>query len=199
MGGALRSVITERLKANRRGKAGHTWHVDETYLKAEGQWCYLSRAIGSEGNLVETMLSTTRNMGAVKRFFAYALETVTTDGHGSYPCAIRETLGPDVHQRTSRYLITWIEQDPQGIKQRHYHVLGFASFDAAASVCRLITNSVPASVRVPTFNEAVSLAKQRSLLEDPWTEVCAAAGCLDLARVVSSRPSSLIRLLCSET
>jgi len=63
-------LLTARLKARRRGKAGRKWHVDETDVKVAGRWHYLYRAIDSEGNLVETMLSKTRDMEAAKRFFA---------------------------------------------------------------------------------------------------------------------------------
>ncbi len=101
-------LLTARLKARRRGKAGRTWHVDETDVKVAGRWCYLYRAIDSDGNLVETMLSTPRDRDAAKTFFACALkavaqtpEKVTTDGHDSYPRAIRETLGPAVCHRAS--------------------------------------------------------------------------------------------------
>ncbi len=111
-------LLTARLKARRRGKAGRKGHVDETYVKVAGRWHYLYRAIDSEGNLVETMLSKTRDMDAAKRFFACALkavgevpEKVTTDGHDSYPRAVRETLGSDVCHRTSRYRNNRIEQD----------------------------------------------------------------------------------------
>jgi len=107
-------LLTARLKARRRGKAGRKWHVDETDVKVTGSWCSLYRANDSDGNLVETMLSKTRDMDAAKRFFACALkavaqapEKVTTDGHDSYPRAIRETLGPDVRHRTSRYMNKW--------------------------------------------------------------------------------------------
>jgi len=72
---------------------------------------YLYRAIDADGNLVDSMLSETRDMDAAKRFFArartvvgHALEKVTTDGHDAYPRAIRETLGPEVQHRTSRYM-----------------------------------------------------------------------------------------------
>jgi len=93
-------LFTARLKARRRGKAGRKWHVDETYVKVAGRWCYLYRAIDADGNLVETMLSTTRDMAAAKTFFACALtavgeapEKVTTDGHDSYPRAVRFDAG----------------------------------------------------------------------------------------------------------
>ena len=114
----LAPLLTERLKARRRGKAGRKWHVDETYVKVEGRCSCLYRAIDSEGNLVETMLSKTRDMDAAKRFFACALKTVgqapqkaPTDVYDSYPRAVRETLGPAVCHRTSRYMNNRIEQD----------------------------------------------------------------------------------------
>jgi len=43
-------------------------------------------------------------------------DRVTTDGHDSYPRAIRTTLGEDVRHRTSRYLNDRLEQDHRGIK-----------------------------------------------------------------------------------
>ncbi len=104
-------LLTERLRAKRRGKAGKKWHADETYVRVDGRWCYLYRAIDVDGNLVDSMLSETRDMDAAKRFFTRARtvvgavpEKVTTDGHDAYPRAIRETLGPDVqHQHQSLY------------------------------------------------------------------------------------------------
>ena len=78
-------------------RAGRCWYVDETYLKVEGKWWYSYRAIDHEGNLVDSMLSEKRNMEAAQRFFKQAVEgvgsapdQVTTDGHGSYPRAIRK-------------------------------------------------------------------------------------------------------------
>ncbi len=104
-------LLTERLRAKRRNKAGLKWHCDETYVKVNGRWCYLYRAIDADGNLVDSMLSETRDMEAAKRFFAeartvvgHAPEKVTTDGHDAYPRAIRETLGPEVQHRTNRYM-----------------------------------------------------------------------------------------------
>ena len=56
-------------------------------------------------------------MEAAKRFFQQALETVgrapervTTDGHDSYPRAIRETLGDNVLHRCSHSLNNLIEE-----------------------------------------------------------------------------------------
>src|SRR5215207_11021419 len=72
----------------------------QTCLKVRGRWCYLYRAIDRDGQLVDTMLSEHRDMAAAQAFFrsarsvtGLAPDRVTTDGHGSYPRAIRSTLG----------------------------------------------------------------------------------------------------------
>ncbi len=103
-------LLTARLRAKRRGQTGRSWYVDETYIKVQGAWCYLYRAIDREGHLVDARLSATRDMDAAQRFFRQAVATmghlperVTTDGHDAYPRAIRETLGDAVAHRCSRY------------------------------------------------------------------------------------------------
>jgi len=101
-------LLTERLRAKRRGKAGKKWHCDETYVKVDGRWCYLYRAIDADGTLVDSMLSETRDMDAAKRFFQRARavvghvpEKVTTDGHDAYPrCAGQ--LGHPTAKRSPR-------------------------------------------------------------------------------------------------
>ena len=109
MGSALRSTAGFRLRIKRQGQAGRVWYVDETYVKVSSQWCYLYRAIDREGNLVDSMLSETRDMDAAQRFFRQARviagqtpERVTTDGHTAYPRAIRETLSEKIEHRCNQ-------------------------------------------------------------------------------------------------
>src|SRR4051794_25537864 len=71
----------------------------QTYLKVHGRWCYLYRAIDRNGTLVDVLLSEHRDMAAAQAFFRSAQavtgvtpDRVTTDGHDSYPRAIRTTL-----------------------------------------------------------------------------------------------------------
>jgi hypothetical protein len=104
---------------------------------------YLSRAIDRDGNLIETMLSPTRDMKAARRFFrsarsvaGFVPDRVTTDGHHSYPRAIRSTLGRDVRHRTNVYLNNRLEQDHCGIKGRIRCMCGFKGHDAAERFCR---------------------------------------------------------------
>ena len=61
---------------------------------------------------------------------------MTTDGHGSYPRAIRTVLGRTIRHRTSAYLNNGLEQDHRGIKGRIRCMCGFKNHDAANRFCR---------------------------------------------------------------
>ncbi len=45
-----------------------SWKVDETYIKIKKVWMYLYRAVDSQGNTLEFLLSPTRDAEAAKRF-----------------------------------------------------------------------------------------------------------------------------------
>jgi putative transposase len=61
---------------------------------------------------------------------------VTTDGHDSYPRAIRTELDAGVKHRTNQYLNNRIEQDHRGIKGRYGPMRGFKNHASASRFCR---------------------------------------------------------------
>jgi len=82
---------------------------DKTYIRVDGRWCYVDRAIDSSGALVDVLFSGHRDMKAARAFFRSAKlvtgmtpDRVTTDGHDSSPRAIRTELGKQVRHRTGR-------------------------------------------------------------------------------------------------
>src|SRR5215210_6797781 len=82
-------------------------------------------------------------MAAARAFFRSAKaaagvtpDRVTTDGHGSYPRAIRSTLGRRVVHRTSAFKNNGLEQDHRGVKGRIRCMRGFKSFASAKRFCR---------------------------------------------------------------
>ena len=169
-------LLAAHLRAKRHGQAGRSWYVDETYVKVNGAWCYLYRAIDREGHLVDARLSETRDMDGAQRFFRQAVETVghrpdrvTTDGHDAYPRAVRETLGDGVAHRCSRYLNNRTEQDHRGIKQRDYPMRGFGSVEAAARFCPAFEEQRQYFWSRRTMGEYVPLAEQRRLFRARWT------------------------------
>src|SRR3982751_4496303 len=169
----LAPLLADALRRRRHGKGGargRHWHVDETYLKVRGRWCYLYRAIDRDGNLVDTMLSEHRDMAAAQAFFRAAQaatgvtpERVTTDGHGSYPRAIRSTLGRRVVHRTNAYKNNRLEQDHRGVKGPTRCMRGFKSFASAERFCRSydeLRNHLRPCTR---HNQYVSTSRRRLL------------------------------------
>jgi len=172
--------LAARLRAKRRGQAGGRWHVDETYSKVNGTWCYRYRALDREGNLVEALLSAQRDMAAARRFFTRALAVaerapaqVTTDGHDAYPRAIRETLGGGTTHRTSRYKHNRIEQDHRGITQRSYPLRGFGTVTSAARCCAGFAEQRQYFRPVARSGEAVSLGDRRRMFQERWATIMA--------------------------
>jgi len=62
-----------------------SWRVDETYIKIKGTWTYLYRAVDSEGNTLEFLLSPTRDAEAAKRFLIKALHSTACSAPGARP------------------------------------------------------------------------------------------------------------------
>ena len=119
----LTPSLIDSLRRRRMGRIGKSWYADETYIKVSGRWCYLYRAIDRFRALVDVRLNEKRDMAAAKALFRSAKAVtgvtparVTTDGHDSYPRAIRTELYEGVKHRTNQYLNNRIEQDHRGIK-----------------------------------------------------------------------------------
>src|SRR4051794_17290445 len=139
----LTPALAEDLRRRRRGKVGRSWYVDETYLKVHGRWCYLYRAIDRNGTLIDVLVSEHRDRAAAQAFFRSAQvvtgitpDRVTTDGHDSYPRAVRTELGKRVRHRTSAYLNNRLAPAHRGIKGRYRSMRGFKCPRSAARFCR---------------------------------------------------------------
>jgi transposase-like protein len=74
-----------------RHSPGDRWHVDETYVKVNGVWRYVYRAVDQYGQVIDVLVSTRRDTHAARRFFQRALRTlkvkpteVVTDAAATY-------------------------------------------------------------------------------------------------------------------
>lgn len=169
-------LISMQLRKKRRGKSGESWYLDETYVKVKGKWCYLYRAIDRNGNLIDSMLSKTRDLKAAKRFLKRAKlfagntpDRITTDNHESYKRAIKEEISENTTHRTNRYLNNLVEQDHRFVKQRYYVTKGFGSFAFAKnffSACEEVRQFFKKRKR----GEKITLAKSRNLHQEKIEE-----------------------------
>src|ERR671932_1922292 len=103
------TAFAARLR-KRRPRPGDTWHLDEVYLKINGELFYLWRAVDQHGVVLDILVQGCRNATDAKRFFKrlqvglkYKPRKIVTDGLRSYGVAQREVL-PEAKHRTSRYL-----------------------------------------------------------------------------------------------
>jgi transposase-like protein len=136
-------ILSQRIRCEMR-RPNRSWRVDETYVRVAGRWTYLYRAVDSEGNTIDFMLSPNRDLTAAKHFLQLALwrtrevrpRVVNVDGHPAYSRAIAELrssgeLGRRCRCRSSPYLNNIIEQDHRFIKKRIAASLGFRSVEGA--------------------------------------------------------------------
>ncbi len=86
---------------------GTRWWCDETYVRVGGEGTYLYRAVDEDGQVVDVLLRSQRDLASAKAFFAQAVTrcsatpgVVITDKHPAYPRAIREQIPQARHIRT---------------------------------------------------------------------------------------------------
>ena len=79
-----------------RGFRHWRWHLDEMYVKINGEMMYLWRAVDHEGEVLESYVTKARDKAAALRFMRKTLkrhgppEAITTDGLRSYKAAMVE-------------------------------------------------------------------------------------------------------------
>ena len=92
-----------------RGVRHWKWHLDEMYVKLNGEMVYLWRAVDHEGEVLESFVTKQRDKSAALKFIKKALkrygkaETIVTDGLKSYPAAMKE-LGNEDRRDMGRWL-----------------------------------------------------------------------------------------------
>ena len=134
-------LIRDKVRTRKKSVNG-SWRMDETYIKLNGKWIYLYRAVDKEGYTVDFLLRAKRNAVAAKAFFRKAFKTherphsITVDKSGSNKAALdyfNKDLPDDelMKIRQVKYLNNIVEQDHRFIKKRTRPTLGFKCFHSA--------------------------------------------------------------------
>jgi|SRR5882762_3287743 len=115
----------------------------QPYIKVNGVWKYLYRAVDKAGKTVDFLLTAKRDKAAAKRCFDKAMrdngtpEKVTMDKSGANKAAIdevNENRDLPIVARQVKYLNNIVEQDHRPIKRVTQPMLGFKSFRSAKSI-----------------------------------------------------------------
>jgi putative transposase len=116
---------------------GDKWHLDEVFIKINGEQKYLWRAVDADGNVLDILVQGRRNKAAARRFFRRLLKTtrtvprvIVTDKLRSYSAAHREVM-PSVEHRSHKGLNNRAENSHQPTRQRERTMKGFRSVGGA--------------------------------------------------------------------
>ena len=121
-----------RLK-RRQGRLGDTWHLDEVFIKIQGERQYLWRAVDQDGDVIDILVQPRRDQKAAKRFFRKLLKgqgrppwQLVTDKLRSYSAAHREVMPSVVHD-TDQYRNNLAEVSHEPTRQRERQMRKFKS------------------------------------------------------------------------
>jgi len=127
--GPLFAADIRRQRVSRmRGVRHWQWHLDEMYVRVNGEMVYLWRAVDHEGELLESYVTKTRDKAAALRFMRKALKrhgspaTITTDGLRSYGAAMTE-LGNAEKREIGRYINNRAENSHLPLRRRERAML----------------------------------------------------------------------------
>ena len=128
-----------------RGFRYWRWHLDEVYVKINGELHYLWRAVDHEGEVLESYVTRTRNKAAALTFMKKALkrhgspEAITTDGLRSYDAAMSE-LGNAYKQKIGRWANNRVENSPLPFRRRERAMLRFRQMKSLQKFASIHTN-----------------------------------------------------------
>ena len=129
-----------------RGFKQRKWHLDEVYVKINGEMHYLWRAVDQEGEVLESYVTKARDKKAALRFMKKALkrhgspEAITADGLGSYRAAMSE-LGNADKQEMGRWANNRVENGHLPFRRRERAMIRFRQMKSLQKFA-----SVPANV-----------------------------------------------------
>src|ERR1700752_1600456 len=122
--GPLFASDIRRQRASRmRGFRQWQWHLDEMYVKVNGEMRYLWRAVDHEGEVLESFVTKDRDKAAALKFIKKAMkrhgrpEAIVTDGLRSYGAALKE-IGAADRQEIVRWKNNRAENSHQPFRRR---------------------------------------------------------------------------------
>jgi putative transposase len=154
------------------------WHLDEIFVKINGERHYLWRAVDHEGEVLESFVTKSRDKKAALKFLKKTMrkngqpDVIVTDRLRSYGAALKE-LGADDRQETGRWMNNRAENSHLPFRRRERAMLRFRqmrSLQMFASVHASVTNH---------FNHERSLSSRNLFKQNraaalaEWRQLCA--------------------------
>jgi putative transposase len=169
----IRSKRVEAMRTCRQWQ----WHLDEVYVKINGVTHYLWRAVDHEGEVLESIVTKTRDRKAALKFIKKLMkrhgrpETIVTDRLRSYGAALKD-LGRGDDREMGRWLNNRAENSHLPFRRRERAMLRFRrmrTLQKFASVHASVHNRFPTERHLQDRiaykqTRAAALAEWRGLL-----------------------------------
>lgn len=155
------------------------WHLDEMFLKINGETNYLWRAVDHEGEVLESFVTKKRDKKAALKFLRKAMrkhgrpEVIVTDGLKSYGAALCD-LGSQRRQETGRWLNNRAENSHLPFRRRERAMLRFRrmrSLQKFASVHASVYNLFNSE---RSLNSRFNFKQNRAAALAEWRCLCTA-------------------------
>jgi putative transposase len=140
--------IRKKRVSQMRAYSNWRWHLDEVFVKINGETHYLWRAVDHEGEVLESFVTKRRDRKAAMKFLKKAMkrydqpEVVVTDKLRSYGAAMK-VIGNADRQETGRWANNRAENSHLPFRRRERAILRFrrtATLQKFASVHASIQN-----------------------------------------------------------
>lgn len=168
----IRGKRVEAMRAHRHWQ----WHLDEVYVKINGATHYLWRVFDHEGEVLESIVTKTRDRKAALKFLKKSMkrhgrpETIVTDKLRSYGAALKE-LGRGDDREMGHWLNNRAENSHLPFRRRERAMLRFRrmhTLQKFASVHASVHNHFPTERHLQNRDtyktiRAAALAKWRGL------------------------------------
>jgi len=127
------SEIRKKRVAEGRNYVPWRWHLDEVFVRIDGEKKYLWRAVDHEGEVLEAFVTKHRNRKAALKFLRKAMKrygnpkTIVTDKLRSYRAAMK-VIGNAERQETGHRLNNRAENSHQPFRRRERAMAKFRKF-----------------------------------------------------------------------
>ena len=154
------------------------WHLDEIFVKINGEQHYLWRAVDHEGEVLESFVTKTRDKKAALKFLKKAMrkhgqpEVIVTERLRSYGAALKD-IGAGERQETGRWLNNRAENSHLPFRRRERAMLRFRQMRSLQKFTAVHASVFNHFKTERSFYPRANLKKNRAAALAEWSGLCA--------------------------
>jgi putative transposase len=155
------------------------WHLDEVFVKINGETHYLWRAVDHEGEVLEVFVSKRRDLKAALKFLKKTMkrygqaQAIVTDRLRSYRAAMK-VIGNGNAQEVGRWKNNRCENSHLPFRRREYAMLRFRHMRSLQKFVSIHSSVFNHFNKARHLNSRKTYKVQREAALVEWQQLCAA-------------------------